>query len=81
MGEETEKSLGCLKQETCEEEKEGETGDRRKSVDFSTTLVPLAFERVKTSQNSIYFRFQIVSRFFKEKFLMLKCKISIWLQC
>lgn len=63
MGEETEKSLGCLKQETCEEEKEGETGDRRKSVDFSTTLVPLAFERVKTSQNSIYFCFKLYADF------------------
>ena len=31
MGEETEKSLGCLKQETCEEEKEG---DGRMSLCF-----------------------------------------------
>lgn len=63
MGEETEKSLGCLKQETCEEEKEGETGDRRKSVDFGTTLVPLAFERVKTSQNPIYCCFKLYVNF------------------
>ena len=54
--------MGWLKQETCEEEK-GEAGDRRKSVDFSTTLALLAFERVKTNQNSIYFCFKLYADF------------------